>query len=112
MTRTCERSGVPADGGALRRCGLLSSAAHAHALSQVAAEHQLRVDPVHHPASFEDDTTSVSSATWDAALVQTQLDEILGPAASSATSTAFPAAKPRTTTPAMTRPPLPPAYRS
>ncbi len=84
---------------ALEAVRLLSSAAHAHALSQVAAEHQLRVDPVHHPASFEDDTTSVSSATWDAALVQTQLDEILGPAASSATSTAFPAAKPRTTTP-------------
>jgi len=85
---------------ALEALRLLSSAAHAHALSEVAAEHDLRVDSVHQAAPLGDDAPSVSNATWDAALVQTQLDEILGPpgasAASSSAATPFPAAKSRT----------------
>jgi DNA-binding CsgD family transcriptional regulator len=86
---------------ALEALRMLSSAAHAHALSQVAAEHQLRVEPDHHAAPLTDDPVSVSSATWDAALVQTQLDEIFGapdvPAADTAGATTF-----RTITPPAT----------
>jgi RNA polymerase sigma factor (sigma-70 family) len=57
---------------------LLSSATQAHAFSGVAAEHDLRADPARHAAPLESDAPAVSSATWDAALVQTELSAILG----------------------------------
>jgi RNA polymerase sigma factor (sigma-70 family) len=67
---------------------LLSSATQAHPLAGVAAEHDLRTDPArHHAAPLGDDAPAVSSATWDAALVQTELSQILG-----APGTAAPAA--------------------
>jgi RNA polymerase sigma factor (sigma-70 family) len=75
---------------------LLSSATQAHPLPALAAEHNVLAEPVKHAAPLPEEAPSVSSATWDAALVQTQLAEILGsPGAapgSSATATSFAAA--------------------
>jgi RNA polymerase sigma factor (sigma-70 family) len=58
---------------------LLSSAAQAHPLAAMAVEQDLLTDPVQHPAPFGDDALAspVSSATWDAALVQTHLADFL-----------------------------------
>jgi DNA-binding CsgD family transcriptional regulator len=81
---------------------LLSGATHAHPLSALAAEHDLLAEPVRHASPLGDDAPSVSSATWDAALVQTQLAEILSPpgtsAASSTTAAPFSSRTPRATT--------------
>jgi DNA-binding CsgD family transcriptional regulator len=76
---------------------LLSSATQAHALTHVAAEHDLRSDSFPHVAPLAEDNSPVSSATWDAALVQTQLDEILNPhaAQAAAPSASVPTAAPR-----------------
>ena len=54
---------------------LLSSATQAHALTDVAAERDLLADPL--PLGDEALTQGVSTATWDEALVQTQLAELL-----------------------------------
>ena len=60
---------------------LLSSAAQAHPFAGVAAEHDLRADPAPQTGPLGDDSPPVSDATWDAALVQTELSGILGAAA-------------------------------
>jgi DNA-binding CsgD family transcriptional regulator len=75
---------------------LLSSAAQAHALSDVASDRDLVVDPVLH----RDDPPSpaVSTATWDEALVQTQLAELFSPALGSSPTTSTATSTPLTTT--------------
>ena len=62
---------------AMEALRLLSSASAAAALPGLTAEHNLLADP--HPTAMPrlDDFPSVSTATWDAALVQTQLAQIL-----------------------------------
>ena len=60
---------------------LLSSATQAHPFAAVAAEHDLRADPAPQTGPLGDDSPPVSDATWDAALVQTELSGILGAAA-------------------------------
>ncbi len=67
---------------------LLSSATQAHALTDVAAERDLQTDLL--PLGDETLTPGVSTATWDEALVQTQLAELFNspPHASLTTSTA------------------------
>jgi RNA polymerase sigma factor (sigma-70 family) len=82
---------------------LLSGATQAHPLPALAAEHDLLSEPARHTSPLGLDAPSVSSATWDAALVQTELVEILStPGASLASSTAAAplssAATPATTT--------------
>jgi len=81
---------------------LLSGVAHDHALSGVVAEHDLLAEPAGHALPLGNDAPSVSSATWDAALVQTQLAGILSPSgpsvASSTTATPFSSTTPRATT--------------
>jgi RNA polymerase sigma factor (sigma-70 family) len=72
---------------------LLSSAAQAHPLATIAAERDLVADPVQHPVPTGDQTSpqAISTETWDEALVQTQLAELLrspGATASSPTTTA------------------------
>jgi RNA polymerase sigma factor (sigma-70 family) len=70
---------------------MLSSATQAHPFSGVAAEHELLADHQRHATPLGDDAPAVSSATWDAALLQTQLAQILGspsPSASTATTAA------------------------
>jgi RNA polymerase sigma factor (sigma-70 family) len=59
---------------------LLSSATHAHPLAGVAAHHDFAADSAHQTAPHGTDTPAVSSATWDAALVETELSHILNPA--------------------------------
>src|SRR5436190_11848189 len=53
---------------------LLSGAAQAHPLPGMVAERDLLTDPLLEPRSPEDEApaSAVSSATWDAALVQTR----------------------------------------
>jgi RNA polymerase sigma factor (sigma-70 family) len=67
---------------------LLSSATQAHPITSLVAEHDVLTDPtgaaVPHLA---DGSHAVSSATWDAALVQTELADILGPGVGSAAAT-------------------------
>jgi len=81
---------------------LLSGATQAHALPGVPAEHDLLAEPARHASHLGDDAPSVSSATWDAALVETELAGILSPpgtaAASSTTATPFSSTTPRPTT--------------
>ncbi len=67
---------------------MLSGATQAHPFSGVAAEHDLIADPLRQAPPLEHDAPAVSSATWDAALVQTQLSEILGSPAGSASAVA------------------------
>jgi RNA polymerase sigma factor (sigma-70 family) len=62
----------------------LLSAAQAHLLPGLVAEHDLRSDPGHEPLTPGPDTdrSSVSSATWDAALGHTRLADLLAETAS------------------------------
>ena len=58
---------------------LLSSATQAHPLAGLAAEHDVLVGESTGASShLGDGSRAVSSATWDAALVQTELSDILG----------------------------------
>jgi DNA-binding CsgD family transcriptional regulator len=57
---------------------LLSSVTQAHPLASVAAEHDLRAESTGSVLHVADGSQQVSSATWDAALVQTELADILG----------------------------------
>src|SRR5262249_17850044 len=66
---------------------LLSDAAQAHPFAGVAAEHDMRADPAPQTWPLGDDSPHVSDATWDAALVQTELTGILGAAAPSCAGT-------------------------
>src|ERR1022692_2022273 len=85
---------------------LLSSATQAHPLAGLAAEHDLLAEPLGVAHHLGDSPTTVSGATWDAALIQTELADILGPAGSSSAATATSA----TSTPAFsTVPQAPPA---
>jgi DNA-binding NarL/FixJ family response regulator len=68
---------------------LLSSATQAHALTDVAAERDLLTDPL--PLGDEALTQGVSTATWDEALVQTELGELLNPTAHTSLTTSAPA---------------------
>ena len=58
---------------------LLSGATQAHPLAAIAVEQDLLAEPGQHPAPPGDDALAppVSSATWDAALVQTHLADLL-----------------------------------
>ena len=69
---------------------LLSGATESHAFSGVAIEHDLLTDSSGHGATAGSEGSAVSSATWDAALVETELAEILNPGSGSpAQSTAL-----------------------
>jgi RNA polymerase sigma factor (sigma-70 family) len=81
---------------------LLSSAAQAHPLAGVAAHHDLAADSSHQARTLDNDARAVSSATWDAALVETELSEILNPAGSA--PTIAPAASPAQAGPAQSAP--------
>jgi RNA polymerase sigma factor (sigma-70 family) len=61
---------------------LLSSATQAHAVAGLAAHHDVLADPDQHAVPPGMDKPAVSSATWDAALVETELSEILKSATS------------------------------
>jgi RNA polymerase sigma factor (sigma-70 family) len=68
---------------------LLSSATQTHPLASVAAEHNVLTDPTGAVIPpLADGSQPVSSATWDAALVQTELADILGPSSGSAATVA------------------------
>ncbi len=74
---------------------LLSSAAQAHPIATMAAEHDMLADMPGAVSHLPDGSHSFSGATWDEALGQTELADILGTAgasASAATLTAAPAA--------------------
>jgi RNA polymerase sigma factor (sigma-70 family) len=72
---------------------LLSSATEAHPLTSVAAHHDVLKDPSGAVPDLAEIAQAVSSATWDAALVQTELADIFGPAAgSTAATTSVPSA--------------------
>ncbi len=58
---------------------LLSSATQAHAVNDVASDRDLVAEPV--PPATDAPFSAVSTATWDEALVQTELTELLGPSA-------------------------------
>jgi RNA polymerase sigma factor (sigma-70 family) len=81
---------------------LLSSAAQAHSLPGAAAERDLSTDPVQHAAPMGDETSAVSTAAWDAALVETHLAELLrshgASAPSPTTATSLPTAAPQAAT--------------
>jgi RNA polymerase sigma factor (sigma-70 family) len=64
---------------------LLSSATQAHPLSGVAAHHDLAADSGWPAGPISNDAPTVSSATWDAALVETELSQILNPTGASPT---------------------------
>jgi RNA polymerase sigma factor (sigma-70 family) len=82
---------------------LLSSAAQAHPLANMAAERDQLADPVQHPLPTGDETSAhaISTEAWDEALVQTHLAELLrsagATASSSTTSTLTPTAQAATT---------------
>jgi len=78
---------------------LLSGATQAHPLAAMAVEQDLLADPVQHLAPLGDDMPAppVSSATWDAALVQTHLAEFLTSPVTSTSATTTAAATPATT---------------
>jgi RNA polymerase sigma factor (sigma-70 family) len=78
---------------------LLSSATQAHPLAAMAVEQDLLADPVQHLAPIGDDAPAplVSSATWDAALVQTHLAEFLPSPVTSIPATTTVASIPATT---------------
>ena len=68
---------------------LLSSATQAHPLAGLAAEHDVLAGESNGPgAHLSDGSHAVSSATWDAALVQTELSDILGSSSGSIGATA------------------------
>ncbi len=68
---------------------LLSSATQAHPLAGLAAEHDVLAGESNGPgAHLGDGSHAVSSATWDAALVQTELSDILGSTSGSIGATA------------------------
>jgi RNA polymerase sigma factor (sigma-70 family) len=69
---------------------LLSSATQAHPLTGLAAEHDVLTDPTGAVPHLADGSHAVSSATWDAALVQTELADILGPGVGSAATATSP----------------------
>jgi RNA polymerase sigma factor (sigma-70 family) len=69
---------------------LLSSATQAHPLTSLAAEHDVLTDPTGAVPHLADSSQAVSSATWDAALVQTELADILGPGVGSAATATSP----------------------
>lgn len=71
---------------AMEALRLLSGASAAAALPGLTAEHHLLADPGPTAITRLDDFPSVSTATWDAALVQTQLAQILATAPSDSTS--------------------------
>jgi RNA polymerase sigma factor (sigma-70 family) len=75
---------------------LLSSAAQAHPLAGFVAEHDHLADSARHTAPLGGDA-AVSTAAWDAALVQTHLAELLSPAGNP-TAGASPATISQTTT--------------
>jgi RNA polymerase sigma factor (sigma-70 family) len=62
---------------------LLSGAAQTHPFSGVAVEHDLLADSSGHGATLGGESSAVSSATWDAALVETELAQILNPGSGS-----------------------------
>jgi RNA polymerase sigma factor (sigma-70 family) len=72
---------------------LLSSAAQAHPLAAIAVEQDLLADPAQHLAPLGDDALAppVSSATWDAALVQTHLADLLTSSSTTTTAATIPA---------------------
>jgi RNA polymerase sigma factor (sigma-70 family) len=70
---------------------LLSSATESHPLASLAAQHDVLSDPTTPAPHLGDGSQAVSSATWDAALVQTELADILGPAAGSTSTATSPA---------------------
>jgi RNA polymerase sigma factor (sigma-70 family) len=73
---------------------LLSSATQAHALTDMAAARDLLAEPM--PKGDEARAHGVSTATWDEALVQTELTEFLNTPATASPTTA--AGSPSTTT--------------
>jgi DNA-binding CsgD family transcriptional regulator len=83
---------------------LLSSATQAHPLASVAAEHDLRAEAGGTVSHLGDGSqAAVSSATWDAALVQTELADILG---SGGGATAAAIAPTTSSEPKVTAPPV------
>jgi RNA polymerase sigma factor (sigma-70 family) len=70
---------------------LLSSATQAHPLTSLVAEHDVLSDPTGAVPHLADGAAAVSSATWDAALVQTELADILGPVAGPTATASSPA---------------------
>ncbi len=62
----------------LEEVRLLSSAAQAHPIASVAAEHDLLGDLPGAVSHLPEGSQPFSGATWDAALVQTELSDILG----------------------------------
>jgi RNA polymerase sigma factor (sigma-70 family) len=71
---------------------LLSSATQAHPLTSLAAEHDVLADPSGMVSHLGDGSqAAVSSATWDAALVQTELADILGTGNGSSAAATAPA---------------------
>jgi DNA-binding CsgD family transcriptional regulator len=69
---------------AIEALRLLSSAIAALPISGLAAEHNAPVDHVAGTSALVNDLTPVASATWDAALVQTRLADLLSVANSAA----------------------------
>jgi RNA polymerase sigma factor (sigma-70 family) len=65
---------------------LLSGATQSHHFSGVALDHDLVADPSAHGSTGHEGST-VSNATWDAALVETELAEILNPGSGSPATT-------------------------
>jgi RNA polymerase sigma factor (sigma-70 family) len=74
---------------------LLSSATQAHPIAGVTAHHDLAADSGRPAAPVTNDAPTVSSATWDAALVETELSLILNLTGS--TPTIAPSAAPSST---------------
>jgi DNA-binding NarL/FixJ family response regulator len=62
---------------------LLSGATQSHPFSGLAAQHDLLAEPAGHAATLGGEGSAVSSATWDAALVETELAAILNPGSGS-----------------------------
>jgi DNA-binding CsgD family transcriptional regulator len=76
---------------------LLSSAAQAHALAtDVASDRDLVIDPI--PRGDDSALPAVSTATWDEALVQTQLAELLSPPATTTPTKSAVTSSPSTST--------------
>jgi RNA polymerase sigma factor (sigma-70 family) len=80
----------------LEELRLLSSATQAHALSDMASDHNLVVES--HPRGDASPAVAVSTATWDEALVQTELAELLNPSGNSAASTVARTSSPQAAT--------------
>ena len=83
---------------------LLSSAAAHLPVAGLAAEHEVRGDAAIGAMPLADDLASVSSATWDAALVGTRLSDLLaGPRTAAAVSTATTASDPSALAPGLSQ---------